>query len=58
MAIFEVWDRVKVPFPYTDRPVRQRRPALVVVAAEIEATHGLLWPVMITGAENRGSRTM
>jgi mRNA interferase MazF len=54
MAIFDVWDVVKVPFPYTDRPVRQRRPALVVAAGEIEATHGLLWLVMITSAENRG----
>ena len=54
MAIFEVWDVVKVPFPYTDRPVRQRRPALVVAAGEIEAAHGLIWLVMITSAENRG----
>jgi mRNA interferase MazF len=54
MAIFKVWDIVKVPFPYTDRPVRQRRPALVVAAGEIEAAHGLLWLVMITSAENRG----
>ena len=54
MAIFEVWDIVKVPFPYTDRPVRERRPALVVAAGEIEAVHGLLWLVMITSAENRG----
>jgi mRNA interferase MazF len=54
MAIFEVWDIVKVPFPYTDRPVRQRRPALVVAGGEIEAAHGLLWLVMITSAENRG----
>ena len=54
MAIFEAWDVVKVPFPYTDRPVRQRRPALVVAAGEIEAVHGLLWLVMITSAENRG----
>ena len=54
MAIFEVWDIVKVPFPYTDRPVRQRRPALVVAAGEIEAAHGLVWLVMITSAENRG----
>jgi len=54
MAIFEVWDVVKVPFPYTDRPVRQRRPALVVAAGKIEALHGLLWLVMITSAENRG----
>jgi hypothetical protein len=54
MAIFEVWDIAKVPFPYTDRPVRQRPPALVVAAGEIEAAHGLLWLVMITSAENRG----
>jgi mRNA interferase MazF len=54
MAIFEVWDVVKVPFPYTDRPVRQRRPALVVAADEIEAAHGLLWLVMITSARNQG----
>jgi mRNA interferase MazF len=54
MAIFDVWDIVKVPFPYTDRPVRQRRPALVVNAGEIEVAHGLLWLLMITSAENRG----
>jgi mRNA interferase MazF len=54
METFEVWDIVKVPFPYTDRPVRQRRPALVVAAGDIEITHGLLWLVMITSAENRG----
>jgi mRNA interferase MazF len=54
MANFEIWDVVKVPFPYTDRPVRQRRPALVVAAGEIEASHGLVWLVMITSAENRG----
>jgi mRNA interferase MazF len=54
MATFEVWDIIKVPFPYTDRPVRQRRPALVVAADEIEAAHGLIWLVMITSAKNRG----
>jgi mRNA interferase MazF len=54
MATFEIWDVVKVPFPYTDRPVRQRRPALVVAAGEIETSHGLVWLVMITSAENRG----
>ena len=26
MPTFEPWDIIKVPFPYTDRPVRQRRP--------------------------------
>ena len=54
MPAFEVWDVVKVPFPYTDRPVRQRRPALVIAAGELASDHGLLWLAMITSAENRG----
>jgi len=54
MPIFEMWDIVKVPFPYTDRPVRQRRPALVIAADELEAADGLLWLAMITSAANRG----
>jgi len=54
MPGFEVWDIVKVPFPYTDRPVRQRRPALVIAAGELETAHGLLWLAMITSAGNRG----
>ena len=44
-----VWDTVKVPFPYTDRPTRQRRPALVVARVGT-----LTWVLMITSAENRG----
>jgi len=51
---FAVWDIVKVPFPYTDRPVRQNRPALVIAAGELAAAHGLLWLAMITSAANRG----
>jgi mRNA interferase MazF len=51
---FEVWDIVKVPFPYTNRPIRQNRPALAIAAGELEATHGLLWLAMITSAANRG----
>lgn len=54
MPIFDVWDIVKVPFPYTDRPVRERRPALVVAAGGLQERHGLLWVLMITSAENRG----
>jgi mRNA interferase MazF len=46
-----VWDIVAVPFPYTDRPTRQRRPALVVRRLD---PGGLLWVLMITSAENRG----
>jgi mRNA interferase MazF len=54
MPTFSAWDIVKVPFPYTDRPVRQRRPAVVLAAGELEAAHGLLWLAMITSAANRG----
>lgn len=53
MTGFDHWDIVKVPFPYTDRPVRQRRPALVIAAGELEQAHGLLWLAMITSAANR-----
>ena len=49
---------VRVPFPYTDRPVRQHRPALVVAvpgAVERDRDDGvaLVWVVMITSAANR-----
>ena len=54
MASFRQGDVIKVPFPYTDRPTRQSRPALVVSAGGIEDVHGLLWVVMITSAQNRG----
>ena len=47
------WDIVKVPFPYTDRPVREWRPALVISAPFIRNEHGILWVLMITSAENR-----
>ncbi|MEQ1882560.1 MAG: type II toxin-antitoxin system PemK/MazF family toxin [Burkholderiales bacterium] len=54
MASFKQGDVIKVPFPHTDRPTRQSRPALVVSAGGLEEAHGLLWVVMITSAENRG----
>ena len=53
MPTFEVWDIVKVPFPYTSRPVRQSRPALVVAARHFSAAGDLLWVLMITSADNR-----
>lgn len=53
MATFKTWDIVKVPFPYTDRPIRQYRPALVVAAGQVASAHGLLWVLMITSADNR-----
>ena len=54
MVAFKRGDVVKVPFPYTDKDTRQSRPALVVSTGSLEETHGLLWVLMITSAENRG----
>ncbi len=54
MPTFDAWDVVKVPFPYTDRPVREHRPALVVAAKGLEDRHGLLWVLMITSLGNQG----
>jgi mRNA interferase MazF len=47
-------DVVKVPFPYTDRPTRQRRPALIVSSPNLQRAHGLSWVLMVTSAANRG----
>ncbi|MDB5505660.1 MAG: growth inhibitor PemK [Devosia sp.] len=52
MAIFKAGDIVRVPFPYTDRPVTQRRPALVVSDGAL-GSGLLLWVLMITSIENR-----
>jgi mRNA interferase MazF len=51
MPSFERWDVVKVPYPYTHRPVTEHRPALVV--AVVDEGPGLLWVLMITSAANR-----
>jgi len=53
MANFEQGDVVRVPFPYTDRSTRQRRPALVVSRGGLGDNRRLLWVAMITSAENR-----
>lgn len=53
-ATFLPGDVVKVPFPYTDRPTRQRRPALIVSTPDLQRQHGLSWVLMITSAANRG----
>lgn len=53
MPIFEQGDVIRVPFPYTDRDTRQRRPALVVSNGPTGQENALLWVVMITSAENR-----
>jgi mRNA interferase MazF len=51
---FEPGAVVKVPFPYTDRATRQRRPALVVSGPDLQSRYGLYWVLMITSAVNRG----
>lgn len=53
MPTFKPGDLIKVPFPYTDRATRQRRPAFVAASGDLENRHGLLWVVMVTSAENR-----
>ena len=52
MPAFDVGTIVRVPFPYTDRETRQRRPAVVVSATDAGG-HGLVWVLMITSAANR-----
>lgn len=51
---FERGEVVKVPFPYTDRATRQRRPALVVSSGDLQRRHDLAWVLMITSSANRG----
>jgi mRNA interferase MazF len=53
MPSFSQGDVIRVPFPYTDRPVRQHRPAVVISKGAIGQDNGLLWVAMITSAENR-----
>ena len=53
MASSDVWDIVKVPFPYTNRPVQQHRPALVVARQDQAGSPALLWVLMITSAVHR-----
>jgi mRNA interferase MazF len=52
MPAFEPWDIVKLPFPYNAQPAQEYRPALVVAAGRLEASHELLWVLMITSAAN------
>jgi mRNA interferase MazF len=51
MPPFERWHVIAVPFPYVERPVQQRRPALVV-AARLGGPRDLLWVLKITSASN------
>jgi mRNA interferase MazF len=53
MRGFDVCDVVKVPFPYTNRPAQQFRPALVIACHENDGSPWLLWVLMITSTAHR-----
>lgn len=53
MQTFRKGDVVKVPFRYTDRDVRQRRPALVVSDQPLGEDGRFYWVLMITSADHR-----
>ena len=53
MTSFEPWDVIKMPFPYSGGGAApEQRPALVIAAGRLEASHELLWVLMITSAGN------
>jgi len=49
-TIFEPFDVVVVPFPFTDKPVVKRRPALVASSRAFNDNHDQLILAMITAA--------
>ena len=48
--IYEPFDVVVVPFPFTDRQAARRRPALIVSSPDFNATHDQSILAMITSA--------
>ncbi len=48
-----IWDIVRLPFPYTNRPIEQYRPGLVVGRYQQDTAPSLLWVLMITSAVHR-----
>lgn len=51
-ATFDPFDVVVVPFPFTDKPVAKRRPAVVISGAAFNASHNQLILAMITSARH------
>ena len=49
-AVFDRFDIIVVPFPFTDRPVARRRPALVVSGMNWNIASGHIVCAMITSA--------
>jgi mRNA interferase MazF len=54
VALFQTFDIVVVPFPYSDRLAEKRRPAIVVSSPRLEDLDGVVWVAMITSS-NTGS---
>ncbi len=50
--IYNSWDTVLVPFPFTDRKVNKKRPALVINKPDYQINTGHLVLLMITSAKN------
>lgn len=50
--IYQPWDIVVVPFPFTSGTDEKRRPALIVSADILASRHGLYWLLMITSTNN------
>lgn len=48
--MFEPFDVVVVPFPYSDVLAEKRRPAIVVSTADMQQEAGLIWVAMVTSA--------
>jgi mRNA interferase MazF len=50
--IYNTWDIILVPFPFTDKNTTKKRPALVINNLEYQAKTGHLILLMITSAKN------
>jgi len=50
--VYNTWDVVAVPFPFTDKQANKKRPALVINKPEYQCKTGHLILLMITSAKN------
>jgi mRNA interferase MazF len=50
MTVYDPFDVVVVPFPFTDRARQKRRPALVISSRDFNTSHDVVILLMITTA--------
>jgi mRNA interferase MazF len=50
--IYNSWDVVLVPFPFTDRNISKKRPALIINLPEYQISSSHVVLLMITSAKN------